>query len=72
MRPSARSVTRFSGRGRSSVESQKSTAWFATSRSVRSGASLVWIGFSPRYISACDLPTIWMLPSGYSTSSPPK
>ena len=72
MRPSGRSVTRFSGRGRSSVESQKSTACSATFASVRSGASFVWIGFSPRYISADDLPTIWMLPSGNSTSPPAK
>ena len=27
-------------------------------------------GFSPRNIGACDLPTIWMLPSGKSNSSP--
>ena len=39
------------------------------SRSVHSGASRVWIGFSPRNIAACDLPTIWMLPSGKSKSS---
>jgi positive regulator of sigma E activity len=64
MLPSLRSVTRFSGRGRSSVESQKSTACSATLSSVHCGASLVCRGFSPRYISALDLPTIWMLPSG--------
>ena len=64
MLPSSRSVTRLSGRGRSSVDSQKSTAWRATLSSVHSGASLVCSGFSPRYISADDLPTIWMLPSG--------
>ena len=69
MLPSRASVTRFSGRGRSSVESQKSTACRATSRSVQDGANLVSPGFSPRNIGACDLPTIWMLPSGNSTSS---
>ena len=72
MAPSLRSVTRFSIRGRSSVESQKSTACRATSSSVRCGASLVCSGFSPRYISAEDFPTIWMLPSGYSKSAPLK
>ena len=35
MLPSARSVTRLSARGRSSVESQKSSAWRATSSSVQ-------------------------------------
>ena len=35
-------------------------------------ASFVSIGFSPRYISSVDLPTIWMLPIGYSKSSVPK
>jgi hypothetical protein len=64
--PSFSSVTRFSGSGRSSVESQKSTAWVAMSLSANVGASLVSIGFSPLYISACDLPTIWMFPIGYS------
>ncbi len=37
-----------------------------------SGASAVSTGFSPRNISACDLPTIWMLPIGNSKSSEPK
>ena len=46
MLPSASSVTRFSGRGRSSVESQKSIACLATRSSVHSGASLVSVGFS--------------------------
>ena len=64
MLPSPRSVTRLSGRGRSSVESQKSTAWRATWSSDHVGASFVCSGFSPRYIGAVDLPTIWMLPSG--------
>ena len=59
-------VTRFSGTGRSSVVSQKSTACLATSVRVHSGASLVSLGFSPRMASALDLPTIWMLPIGYS------
>ena len=72
MLPSRSSVTRFSGRGRSSVDSQKSTAWVAMSRRTRVGASFVSIGFSPRYISSVDLPTIWMLPIGYSKSSVPK
>ena len=72
MLPSSRSVTRFSGRGRSSVDSQKSTACSATLSRVHWGASFVWIGFSPRYISADDLPTIWMLPSGKSTSGAPR
>ena len=54
------------------MESQKSTAWRAMLSSVRVGASLVSSGFSPRYIGADDLPTIWMLPSGYSKSSLPK
>ena len=64
IRPSPSTVTRLSGRGRSSVESQKSTAWRATSSSDQCGANLVSPGFSPRNIGACDLPTIWMLPSG--------
>ena len=72
MLPSSRSVTRLSARGRSSVESQKSSAWRATSSSVHCGASLVCSGFSPRYMSADDLPTIWMFPSGYSKPSAPK
>ncbi len=62
--PSLSTVTRFSARGRSSVESQKSIACFATRSSDHSGASSVSPGFSPRYMSACDLPTIWMFPSG--------
>ena len=36
------------------------------------GASLVCSGFSPRYIGADDLPTIWTLPMGYSKSASPK
>ena len=59
------------GSGRSSVESQKSTAWRAMFSSVRVGASFVSSGFSPLYIGAEDLPTIWMLPIGYSKSSLP-
>jgi hypothetical protein len=58
------SVTRFSGFGRSSVESQKSTAWAAIFSRLQPGASFVSIGFSPRNIGAWDLPTIWRLPSG--------
>ena len=57
-------MTRFSGIGRSSVESQKSIACAAIFSSDQPGASFVSIGFSPRYIGACDLPTIWMFPSG--------
>ncbi len=72
MLPSRASVTRFSGRGRSSVDNQKSTACVATSSSEKVGASLVWIGFSPRNIGAVDLPTIWMLPIGYSNPGIPK
>ena len=64
MPPSRSTVTRFSVRGRSSVESQKSTAWRAIISSDHCGASAVSIGFSPRYIGACDLPTIWILPIG--------
>ena len=71
-RPSPSTVTRFSGIGRSSVESQKSIACFAIFSSDHSGASLVSPGRSPRNIGATDLPTIWMLPSGYSWSSLPK
>ena len=70
--PSGASVTRLSGLGRSSVESQKSTACFATSSRLNVGASLVSIGFSPRNIGADDLPTIWMLPIGYSNPGIPK
>ncbi len=62
--PSPSTVTRFSGIGRSSVESQKSIACRATSSSDQCGASFVWTGFSPWNIGACDLPTIWMFPSG--------
>ena len=72
MLPSLASVTRFSGRGRSSVESQKSTACRAMSLSVHVGANFVSPGFSPRNIGACDLPTIWMFPSGNSNSLPPE
>ena len=54
------------------MESQKSIAWRATFSSVHSGASLVSPGRSPRNICAADLPTIWMLPIGYSKSSVPK
>ena len=64
--PSPSVVTRFSGRGRSSVVSQKSTACPATSERVHSGESLVSVGFSPRMASALDLPIIWMLPIGHS------
>ena len=47
----SRRVTRFSACGRSSVESQKSTAWLGDlARARTSGASLVISGFSPRYI----------------------
>ena len=72
MLPSGPSVTRFSGRGRSSVESQKSIACLAIRSSVHSGASFVSVGFSPRNISGWDLPIIWMFPSGNSKSSAPK
>ena len=72
MLPSRASVTRLPGRGRSSVESQKSTACWATSSSDQFGANRVSPGFSPRNIGACDLPTIWMFPSGKSKSSPPE
>ena len=70
--PSPSTVTRLSGRGRSSVESQKSIAWRAIRSSVHSGASFVSRGRSPRNIGAVDLPTIWTFPSGYSKSSLPK
>ena len=72
MLPSLASVTRLSGAGRSSVDSQKSTACLATSSSENIGASLVWSGFSPLNIGAVDLPTIWMLPIGYSKPGIPK
>jgi len=62
--PSRSTLTRLSGRGRSSVESQKSIACRATRSSDQSGASFVSPGFSPWNIGACDFPTIWMLPSG--------
>ena len=55
MFPSLASVTRLSGRGRSSVESQKSTACAATSSSDQVGASSVSPGFSPRNIGAWRL-----------------
>jgi choline dehydrogenase-like flavoprotein len=42
-------VTRLSGSGRSSVVSQKSTAWRAISSSARSGISAVSSRFSARY-----------------------
>ena len=64
MAPSGPRVTRLSGWGRSSVDSQKSTACSATSRSAQFGANLVSSGFSPRNIAAWDLPIIWMLPIG--------
>ena len=70
--PCSSTVTRLSGRGRSSVDSQKSMACRATERSVQLGASAVSPGFSPRNIGACDLPTIWMLPIGKSKSGPLK
>ena len=68
--PRLSTVTRFSGRGRSSVDSQKSTACLATSSSDQVGANFVSPGFSPRNIGAWDLPTIWMLPIGNSKSGP--
>ena len=52
------------------MDNQKSTACLATSSSDQLGANLVSPGFSPRNIGACDLPTIWMLPSGKSKSGP--
>ena len=58
IRPWPSTVTRLSGRGRSSVESQKSTACRATCSSDQCGANLVSPGFSPRNIGAWDLPTI--------------
>ena len=66
MLPSPSTVTRFSGLGRSSVVSQKSRAWRATSASEKCGASLVSLGSSPFIASAFDLPIIWMLPAGQS------
>ena len=66
MLPSPSTVTRLSGSGRSSVVSQKSTAWRATSARLKCGASLVSFGSSPFIASALDLPTIWMLPIGQS------
>ena len=62
--PSPSSVTRFSGNGRSSVVSQKSTTWRAVSASVKCGASFVSAGSSPFIASALDLPTIWICPTG--------
>ena len=53
--PSRSTVTRLSGRGRSSVESQKSIAWRAIRSSVHSGASFVSPGFSPRNIAGLRL-----------------
>ena len=50
MLPSSARVTRLSGSGRSSADSQKSTARSATSSSANVGASRVSSGFSPRYI----------------------
>ena len=60
------------GSGRSSADSQKSTACSATSRKANVGANRVSIGFSPRYIGADDLPTICKLPMGWSKSASPK
>ena len=65
-------LTRLSGSGRSSVESQKSTACRAISSSMPIGASAVSRGFSPLYISPTDLPTIWIFPIGKSNPSIPK
>jgi len=48
MLPSLLSVTRLSGLGRSSDDSQKSTACSETSLSAQFGANLVSSGFSPR------------------------
>ncbi len=50
MFPSRSTLTRLSGRGRSSVESQKSIACLAMRSSVHSGASFVSPGCSPRNI----------------------
>ena len=66
MLPSLSRVTRFSGTGRSSVVSHQSTECLAASVRVHWGANMVSSGFSPRMASALDLPTIWMLPIGYS------
>ena len=67
--PSRSTVTRFSGRGRSSVESQNRSRARRRRSSDHCGASRVSPGFSPRNIGACDFPTIWMFPSGRSNSS---
>src|ERR1700678_2034359 len=65
MRPSVSTVTRLSGSGRSSVVSQKSTAWREIHSNARSGASAVKIGFSARYMPGSVFPIIWMLPARY-------
>src|SRR5271157_2789491 len=65
MVPWPSTVIRLSGIGRSSVDSQKSTACWASLSSVHVGASPASSGFSPLYIGPCDLPTIWMLPIGF-------
>lgn len=66
-------VTRFSGWGRSSPHSQKSTAWWAITSNGMSGESspAQW-GASPLIWSESDLPNIWMPPSGKSQSSAPR
>ena len=73
MAPSRSSVTRLSGSGRSSPQSQKSTAWCARTSKGRSGESLpahrgAWAWIS----SSSDLPSICMPPRGKSQSSAPR
>ena len=66
-------VTRFSGRGRSSPHSQKSTAWWAsTSNGIPGETRPAQRGALARICSASDLPSIWIPPSGNSQSSAPR
>ena len=71
--PSASTVTRLSASGRSSPQSQKSTAWWASTSNGRSGerrpaqrGACAWIS------SSSDLPSIWIPPRGNSQSSAPR
>ena len=65
MPPSLPSVTRFSGSGRSSPHSQKSTAWWASTSNGISGETLpAQRGAFARICSVSDLPSICMPPSG--------
>src|SRR3712207_8956228 len=69
MLPSRVSVTRLSGSGRSSVVAHQSIECFATKSSVWVTPGIRIDGASPSSWAGSDLPSVWMWPSGYGSSS---